>query len=101
MALASSDSLLKFICTAVLTCFQKNLQNTIYAAFKRASYFCLSFIINVLYHPIRYHKLDPEGTVQENLKYKSLIEFPTIFVVLMEYAGDYETQVHGEPHSVA
>ncbi|XP_063357269.1 box C/D snoRNA protein 1 [Pelmatolapia mariae] len=48
---------------------------------------------------VRYHELDIEKSLRDNLSYKTLIEYPVLHVVLKDYWKDYPLKGPAEPAS--
>ncbi|XP_044217618.1 box C/D snoRNA protein 1 [Thunnus albacares] len=48
---------------------------------------------------VRYHKLDLQKSLRDNLSYKTLIEYPVLHVVLRDYWKDYPLKGPAEPAS--
>ncbi|XP_029003463.1 box C/D snoRNA protein 1 [Betta splendens] len=48
---------------------------------------------------VRYHELDMEKSLRDNLSYKTLIEYPVLYVVLREHWEEYPLKGRAEPVS--
>ncbi|MEQ2197669.1 hypothetical protein XENOCAPTIV_001767 [Xenoophorus captivus] len=48
---------------------------------------------------VRYHGLDIEKSLRDNLSYKTIIEYPVLHVVLRDYWKDYPLKGPAEPVS--
>ncbi|KAM4739130.1 box C/D snoRNA protein 1 [Anableps anableps] len=48
---------------------------------------------------VRYHELDAEKSLRDNLSYKTIIEYPVLHVVLRDYWKDYPLKGPAEPVS--
>lgn len=47
--------------------------------------------------PARYHEMNTEQSLRDNLSYKTLIEYPVLHVVLRDHWEDYPLKEAGKP----